>query len=144
MRHAIVLLATLTLTSVNACGLADVGDGLTLRVQGTVTAADDGTPVAGVTLLVVGFSSGPAVEGYTTLASGDYSLSFTVLRCGESEKRIIVSHPGFLDSTVGMTCREESQTIDGSSSESPPKSDQPCVTFTQPSPPRPRPAPNAS
>ena len=112
MRHAIVLLATLTLTSVNACGLADVGDGLTLRVQGTVTAADDGTPLAGVTLLVLGFGFHPAVEGYTTVASGDYSLSFTVLRCGESEKRIIVSHPGFLDSTVGMTCTEELQTID--------------------------------
>ena len=112
MRHAILLLATLTLTSLNACGLANVGDGLTLRVQGTVTAADDGTPVAGVTLLVVGFSSGPAVEGYTTVSSGDYSLSFTVLRCGESEKRIIVSHSGFLDSTVGMTCTEALQTID--------------------------------
>ncbi len=112
MRHAIVLFATLTLTSVNACGLADVGDGLTLRVQGTVTAADDGTPLAGVTLQVLGFGFRPAGEGYITVASGDYSLSFLVPKCGESQKRIMVSHPGFLDSTVGMTCTEELQTID--------------------------------
>ncbi len=112
MRHAIVLLATLTLTSVNACGLADVGDGLTIRVQGTVTAADDGTPVAGVTLLVLGFGFRPAQEGYTTVASGDYSLSFAVPKCGESQKTMMASHPGFLDSTVGMTCTEALQTID--------------------------------
>ena len=112
MRRTIVLLATITLASLNACELFDVSEGLTIRVQGTVTAADDGTPLAGVTLLVLGFGVRPAEEGYTTVASGDYSLSFLVPRCGESQKRIMVSHPGFLNSTVGMTCTEELQTID--------------------------------
>ncbi len=46
MRRTIVLLATITLASLNACEVFDVGE-LTIRVQGTVTAADDGTPVAG-------------------------------------------------------------------------------------------------
>ena len=59
------------LASLNACELFNVGE-LTIRVQGTVTAADDGTPVAGVTLLVLGFGFRPAEEGYTTLASGDW------------------------------------------------------------------------
>ncbi len=111
MRRTIVLLATITLASLNACELFDVGE-LTIRVQGTVTAADDGTPVAGVTLLVLGFGIRPAREGYTTVASGDYSLSFLVPACGESQKRILVSHPDFLESTVGMTCTEQLQTID--------------------------------
>ena len=107
MRHAFVLL---TLVSLNACELFTGPEGLTIQVQGTVTAAD-GTPAAGATVRVFGFGAYPG-GGHTTDASGDYSLSFVVPSCWESPKGIIVSYQGFGDRIVGMTCTEELQTID--------------------------------
>ena len=93
-----------------ACGIVEP-DSFTIRVEGTVTAADDGTPVAGATVRVFGFGTAPG-GGHTTNASGDYSLSFVVARCSESPKGIIFSHPGFLDRILVVACRAGLQTID--------------------------------
>ena len=92
-----------------ACGLVGPGEP-TIRLEGTVTAADDGTPVAGATVGVFGFG---ARSGTTTDASGDYSLSFVVSLCSESSKGITVRHPGFrLDRIVAISCREGLQIRD--------------------------------
>ena len=84
MRHVSLCLVV---PFVLACGIVEP-DGLTIRVEGTVTAADDGTPVAGATVRVFGFALYPG-GGHTTDASGDYSLSFVVPPCWESPKGII-------------------------------------------------------
>ena len=90
-----------------ACNLTEPEvERLEIRVQGTVTAADDGTPVAGATVGVFGFGFGPT-RSTTTDASGDYSLSFVVSRCSESSKGILVRHPGFrLDHIGVISCTE--------------------------------------
>ena len=55
-----------------------------IRVEGTVTAADDGTPVAGAEVRVwdfcIGDSCTPPAQD-TTDTSGDYSLSFVGVAC---------------------------------------------------------------
>ena len=121
MRHAFVLLATLTLASLNACGLF-TGPELTIRVQGTVTAADDGSPIAGARVKVRGtclFSCDPPTFGLTrTDESGSYSLSFD--REGRCNDATFVLEfraegfrfRGFFHSDPHITCTEELQTID--------------------------------
>ena len=85
---------------------------IAIRVQGTVTAADDGTPVEGASVGVFGFGFGPT-RSTTTDASGHYSLSFVVSMCLESPKGIIVRHPGFsLDHIAALSCTEGVQTRD--------------------------------
>ena len=108
MRH---ISLCLVVPFVLACGI--VGPtGPSIRVEGTVTAADDGTPVAGATVGVFGLGFGPT-RSTTTDASGDYSLSFVVHKCSESSKGIIFRHPGFhLDRILVVACRAGLQTID--------------------------------
>ena len=90
---------------------------LTIRIEGTVTAAHDGTPLAGVPVWVWDFCWGhdctpPARD--TTDTAGNYSLSFVAASCRPPLAIIAVTHPGFLDGLVGgmVTCTEELQTID--------------------------------
>ena len=124
MRRAIVLLATLTLTSLNACELF-TGPELTIRVRGTVTAAEDGSPIAGAEVKVRGpclFSCDPPTFGLTyTDESGGYALSFDrrASRCTDSTFVLEVRaegfrYQGFFSSVTDahVTCTEELQTID--------------------------------
>ena len=98
-----------------ACGIVEP-DSLTVRVEGKVTAADDGTPVAGATLGVFGFGAYPG-GGTTTDASGDYSLSFVVPSCGEPPWGIVIRAPRgfrdriFSDRIVEMRCTDALQVI---------------------------------
>lgn len=108
MRH---IPLCLVVPFVLACGIVEP-DSFTIRIEGTVTAADDGTPVAGATVGVFGFGAGRSGTT-TTDASGDYSLSFVVSRCSESSKGIIFRHPGFrLDRILVVACRAGLRTID--------------------------------
>ena len=123
MRRAIVLLATLTLTSLNACELF-MGPELTIQVQGTVTAAADGSPIAGARVKVRGsclFDCDPPLFAFTTTDdSGSYSLSFDRREAMCSDATFVLefraegfSFRGFYG--VGgphITCTEELQTID--------------------------------
>ena len=120
MRH---IPLCLVVPLVLACGIVEP-DGLTIRVEGTVTAADDGTPVAGAAVEVwefcFGDSCAPSPAADTTDTSGDYSLSFVsdLCRGGGLPGNIFVTHPGFWFKNHGafddphMTCTEELQTID--------------------------------
>ena len=120
MRRAIVLLATLTLTSLNACELF-TGPELTIQVQGTVTAADDGSSIVGALAGVwdpcfmgpCGFH-----DRDTTDASGHYSLSFVLAKCHPATLGLSVTHlafvgMGLLFNGPHITCTEELQIIDG-------------------------------
>ena len=126
MRRAFFLLGTLTLASLNACGLF-TGPELTIQLQGTVTAADDGSPIAGASVRVRGtclFSCAPPTFGLTTTdESGRYSLSFDRKgRCNDSTFFLEVRaegfrFQGFFSSVTDahdphVTCTEELQTID--------------------------------
>ncbi|MCH7475314.1 MAG: hypothetical protein IIA27_11655 [Gemmatimonadetes bacterium] len=93
-------------------------------MQGTVTAADDGSPIAGAVLEVFAIRSRPlradSLARDTTDAAGDYSLSFVSVRCrgGGTPGNIFVTHPDFQLENIGgfsdphLTCTEELQTID--------------------------------
>ena len=126
MRRAFVLLATLTLTSLNACELFTGPEGLTMHVQGTVTAADEGWPMAGA---LVEFRrcetesiiscTWRTVDSSTTDAKGHYSLSyFEEGYCGDTFLGLVATAQGFSRRFIGitqdphLTCTEELQTID--------------------------------
>ena len=120
MRHAAMLVAILTLASLNACELVTGPEELTMHVQGTVTAAGDGSPIAGATVLVGKFLRDQATQVQTN-NQGDYSLSFIDTACSESFFLISASADGFRllliasssqDDTIGVRCTEEVQTID--------------------------------
>lgn len=116
-----------------------LGDGTTepdttIQVQGTVTAADDGSPITGasVEVFVPGFGFGPTEvrTRVQTNNQGDYSLSFIEMGfCPESLFRISVSAQGFQSvtqsshsvfianlfvgpDTTHVRCTNEQQTID--------------------------------
>ena len=123
----------LAIPFVLACTLTEPEvERLEIRVQGTVTAADDGTPVVGARLAVWEFCFGdsctPSPAADTTDTSGDYSLSFVSDRCrgGGTPGNIIVGHPDFETENIGgfsdshMTCTEALQTVDIQLERSPP------------------------
>ena len=98
---------------------------LTIRIQmqGTVTAADDGSPIAGASVELmrcdpVSYThcAFRAVARTTTDVHGHYSLSFA-LRCWDTVS-LLITHPDFFNESVGLldepyiTCTEELQTID--------------------------------
>ncbi len=115
MRHMPLCLAV---PFVLACGTVGPS-GPTIRVEGTVTAADDGTPVVGAEAVVWDFCFNdctPPAQDITD-ASGGYSLSFVAVECTFMPGRIFVTHPDFFLATFGMigpnlTCTEELQTFD--------------------------------
>ena len=122
MRRVSVLLATLTLASLQACGKVGIMEpDVTIQVQGTVTVADDGSPIAGVPVLVFSGVWGPTHARVTTDASGFYSLSFaTEGGCHEDEFDITVgglffrSFRGLLlwSGNSGIRCTDELQILD--------------------------------
>ncbi len=122
MRRVSVLLAILTLTSLNACELF-TGPELTIQVQGTITAADFGYPITGASVRVTGtclfFCDPPTFALTTTDASGSYSLSFeTEGKCAEVNFFLGVTAEGFRPLGFSskthshITCAQEVQTID--------------------------------
>ncbi len=96
---------------------------LTIRVEGVVTAADDGSPIVGALAEVLElclFAVCGLRAGDTTDASGHYSLSFVLAPCREGMAPLLITPPGpnFLVENVGLlddphiTCTEELQIID--------------------------------
>ena len=94
----------------------------TIRLEGTVTAADDGSPIAGAPVHVFSGLSDPTIHArVTTDSSGFYSLSFaTEGGCHEDEFNITVAGPGFRpfsplflwSGNSGIRCTDEVQTLD--------------------------------
>ncbi len=94
-----------------------------IQVQGTVTAADTGSPIAGASVefmrcepVSYTHCAYRAVASTTTDVHGHYSLSFA-LRCWGSGS-LLITHPDFFIENVGLlddphiTCTEELQIID--------------------------------
>ena len=105
-----------------ACGIVEPS-GRTIRVEGTVTAADDGTPVVGAALTVWNNCFGDCSDFArdTTDASGHYSLSFVKDNCLSGldiAGNIIVTHPRLAPENIGLsddsyvTCVKALQIID--------------------------------
>ena len=115
MRHTIVLLAILTLTSLQAFGrIGIMGPDVTMQLQGTVTAADDGSPIAGARVRVdPAFIARRAVAETRTNHSGRYSLSFEEEGCNHLFlKPLDVSANLFVGISRGIRCTNELQTLD--------------------------------
>ena len=98
----------------------------TIQVQGTVTAADDGSPIAGASVQVSEVPFGGPVTKHTQVQTnnqGDYSLSFIKTgACDEGKFFIAASAQGFQLGEFGgllvgpddlrVRCTDELQTID--------------------------------
>ena len=109
-----------------ACGLVGPDD-TTMRVLGTVTAADDGSPIAGASVRFVyheqtsNFLSwiNSTADRSTTDAQGHYSLSYVKEGfCGDSLFHLVANAQGFAEEWIWftqdphITCTERLQTID--------------------------------
>ena len=116
-----------------ACSTGPSQRTVAIQLQGTVTAADDGSPVAEAVLEVrelLCTGSCPTFAREMTDASGDYSLSFVVDPQDFSLSLVVegcpalflmvVTHPGFLVANIGgifnprghVACTDELQTLD--------------------------------
>ena len=102
-----------------ACGLFGPGQP-TILVEGTVTRADDGSPIPGMSVVV--WQSGATlgeltVASVTTDGSGRYSLSFETERgCSTyllfTRDRTLRFYPQHFDNAAGIQCTDEVQTFD--------------------------------
>ncbi len=115
MRRVSVCLVTLFV-----CAACSIVGPETIQVQGTVTAADDGSPIVGASVHVGKFNRDQSTQVLTN-NQGDYSLSFIDTACSESFFLISASADGFRllliassshDDTIGVRCTEGPQTID--------------------------------
>lgn len=90
-----------------------MGPDVTIRVQGTVTAADDGSPIAGARVRVdPAFISSRRVAETRTNASGRYSLSFEEEGCNNLFlSPLDVSANRFFASSVEIRCTDRVQTL---------------------------------
>ena len=115
MRRVSVLLAVLTLTALQACGrLTIMGPDVTIQLEGTVTAADDGSPIRGARVRVdPRFISSRGVAETLTDVSGHYSLSFEQEGCNNLfPLSLDVTANLFVGSSVGIRCQDRGQTFD--------------------------------
>ncbi len=101
-----------------ACGLVEPGEP-TIRLEGTVTAADDGSPIAGANISVghsMGWHSSTGVAAGQTDASGRYALSFETKGVGCKDYFVFVmANPLFLPDLSfdsGLGCTDKVQTLD--------------------------------
>ena len=100
-----------------ACGLSGPSEP-TIRLEGTVTAADDGSPIAGANVSVVhslGWFSSTGVAAGQTDASGRYALSFETEGIGCKDYFVnVVANPLFLAIlfSSGLGCTDKVQTLD--------------------------------
>ncbi len=83
-------------------------------MEGTVTAADDGSPIRGARVRVdPRFISSRGVAETLTDVSGRYSLSFEQEGCNDLfPLSLDVSANLFIGSTVGILCQDRAQTFD--------------------------------
>ena len=91
----------------------------TIRVEGIVTAADDGTRIAGANISVgfsTGFLSTTTIASDRTDASGRYALSFETKGVGCKDYFVfVVANPLFLTNLSfdsGLRCTDKVQTLD--------------------------------
>ena len=122
MRRISILVATLAFTSLDACEWGPTApevDPVTIHVEGRVTAADDGSAVAGARVsLRLDWQTPGVITGHaqaTSDALGRYALSFSFTNeeyCLRAWRRLTASAEGFLwaRGESDVTC-EESQTI---------------------------------
>ena len=90
-----------------------MGPDVTIQVRGTVTATDDGSPIAGARVWVdPAFIPSRGVAETRTDASGRYSLSFEQEDCNTLFLSLDVSANLFIGSTVGILCQDRAQTFD--------------------------------
>ena len=114
MRH---IPLCLVVPFVLACGLTGPGEP-TIRLEGTVTAADDGSPIAGANIGVahsLGWSSSTGVAAGRTDATGRYALSFETKGVGCKNYFVnVVANPLFLPNLFrsGPGCTDRVQTLD--------------------------------
>ncbi len=114
---------SLCLVTLFVCAACSTEPETTIQVQGTVTAADDGSPIVGasVQVLVAGFTSGELRTRVQTNNQGDYSLSF--IDTGFCPERLFsilasadgfqsVAFSGFQNDPNRVRCANEPQTID--------------------------------
>ncbi len=112
-----VSLCLVTLFVCAACSLLEPKT--TIQVQGTVTAADDGSPIVGASVHVGKFNRDQSTQVLTN-NQGDYSLSFIDTACSESFFLISASADGFQSVAFSgfqndpnrVRCANEPQTID--------------------------------
>ena len=116
---------SLCLVTLFVCAACITEPETTIQVQGTVTAADDGSPIAGASVQVseISLTSGRVLARVETNNQGDYSLSFIETGvCNESLLIIFASAQDFhLVAILGVgvapdatrvRCTDEPQTID--------------------------------
>lgn len=119
MRHVSLCLVALFICA--ACSI--LGPVTTIQVQGTIAAADDGSPIAGASVelrLVVPTSiaswTSRSVGSSTTDAQGHYSLSY--VKEGGCLFVLSVNAQGFTGDGIGwlddpdITCTDKVQTFD--------------------------------
>ncbi len=99
MRHAFVLLGTLTLASQNTCEFHTGPEELTMQVQGTVTAADDGSPITGATVTVL-------FQGDRILATAETDASGPPFPGTPNEDGLGAIRQGFLEQSNVDPVRE--------------------------------------
>ena len=111
---------SLVVPFVLACG-QNVGPPFepTIQLEGTVTAADDGSPIAGANISVgfsTGFLSTTSIASDQTDASGRYALSFETKGVGCKDYFVfVVANPLFLTNLSfdsGLRCTDKVQTLD--------------------------------
>ena len=120
MRHVCLCLVTLFV-----CAACNTEPETTIQVQGTVTAADDGSPIAGASVQVsqMGWTSGTVRARVQTNDQGDYSLSFiekgycsassfTITASARSQGFQTVFFRGWANDATRVGCTDEPQTID--------------------------------
>ena len=116
---------SLCLVTLFVCAACTTEPETTIQVQGTVTAADDGSPIAGASVRVgkTGLTSGELLTQVQTNNQGDYSLSFIEMGyCPEKLLNISASAQGFQSvalwgllvepDATRLRCTDELQTID--------------------------------
>ncbi len=101
-----------------ACGSTEPSEP-TIRLEGTITAADDGSPIAGANISVgfsTGFLSTTTIASDQTDASGRYALSFETKGVGCKDYFVfVVANPLFLPNLSfdsGLRCTDKVQTLD--------------------------------
>ena len=118
MRHVTTFITAVVLLACAACAGLFGPSEPTIRLEGTVTAADDGSPVAGANIGVAfttGFFSSTGVAGGQTDASGRYALSFETKGIGCKNYHVnVVANPLFLPILFGSGpgCTDRVQTFD--------------------------------
>ena len=109
MRRSVLALIALSAAGCDVTGLKST----TIRVQGTVTAAATGQPVAGAQMRLYPSFISEAVATSTTDAQGRYALTGSVSNCieGDFALRVGVTASGFDSDGMNALCHTDLQQI---------------------------------